>query len=216
MAIAARKNHAGGRMWPSLETATQVSALANWALVVSLGVGVVATLLIVWMSSVKESYWDEDRRSSRERVAGLDVAVADANARAAEANRMAEADRLARVKIESGLASRRLTSEQGSKLTATLALMRGRVPSINLMLLGDKEANDFGSDLLQAIRAAGIQVNISLTGMASPPSYGLHVVDTPDGALRAAFGAAGIAQVRYAASGSPTPNIFVGLKPPAF
>lgn len=43
-------------------------------------------------------------QKSRERTAALDVAVADANARAAEANRIAEQERLARIKIEERLA----------------------------------------------------------------------------------------------------------------
>jgi hypothetical protein len=38
MAIALRKGHAGGPMWPSIATASFVSTLANWALVASLGV----------------------------------------------------------------------------------------------------------------------------------------------------------------------------------
>jgi hypothetical protein len=185
-------------MWPSIETASRVSEVANVALVCSLAIGVVATALIVWMGNVKESYWDTDRQQSRERVAGLESGVAEANARAAEANQKAEEERLARVKIQAALASRRLTPEQSVKLSTALTAVRERMPIIQVIRLGDKEAFDFGADFVQAIMAAGVQVSLSQIGVVSPPAYGLTVVDTPDGLLEGALQAAGIAPVTYA------------------
>jgi len=107
-------------MWPSLETASRVSDVANIALVCSPIVGVVATAMIVWMSSVKESYWENDRRQSSEKIASLGSAVAEADARAAEANRKAEEERLARVKIEEKLAPRRLSPEQSERISTQM------------------------------------------------------------------------------------------------
>jgi hypothetical protein len=72
-------------MWPSLETASHVSNVANIALVCSLVVGVVATGLIVWATGIKERLWETERQQSGERVAGLESSVAEANARTAAA-----------------------------------------------------------------------------------------------------------------------------------
>lgn len=58
-------------MWPSLESANRISDFANWGLVASLVVGVISTVLIVWMASTKEGYWDRERDAARERIAGL-------------------------------------------------------------------------------------------------------------------------------------------------
>ena len=85
MAIADNGTHGDRDMWPSLEAATTVSDIANFALIGSLVVGVVSTVLIVWMANVKESHWEANRTGARERIAVLDVAVAEANARANEA-----------------------------------------------------------------------------------------------------------------------------------
>jgi hypothetical protein len=79
-------------MWPSLPVANQVADWANIFFIGSLVVGVVSTVLIVWMSGVKETYWERDRAESAERVASLIVQgdqlrkdTAEANARAIEA-----------------------------------------------------------------------------------------------------------------------------------
>ena len=125
-------NHGGIRMWPSLETASRVSDAANWAFIASLVVGVVSTILIVWMAGVKEEHWETDRRTSRETVAKLDVAVAEANARAADAglraadaNEKAEAEKLARVRIELQLAPRSISPDQREELKQKLAIFGG-------------------------------------------------------------------------------------------
>ncbi len=80
-------------MWPSLSTANQIADWANIFLIGSLVVGVVSTVTIVWMSGVKETYWEADRRASEEKIAALTTQgdqlrkdTAEANARAAEAN----------------------------------------------------------------------------------------------------------------------------------
>jgi hypothetical protein len=46
-------------MWPSEATATTTYNIANIALIGSLVVGVVATVLVVWMGNVKESYLNQ-------------------------------------------------------------------------------------------------------------------------------------------------------------
>jgi hypothetical protein len=56
-------------MWPSRETASLVSEVANWALIAGLVVGVVATVLIVWMGNVNEAYLKTDLSCANERAA---------------------------------------------------------------------------------------------------------------------------------------------------
>jgi len=57
------------RMWPfsgmSLSTASLWFDVANYALVVSLVLGVIATFVIVRTVSIKESYWDVDRENAK-------------------------------------------------------------------------------------------------------------------------------------------------------
>ncbi len=96
-------------MWPSLPTANNIADVANWFFISSLVVGVVSTILIVWMAGVKEAYWEKDRTESSERVASLSTQgeqlrkdTAEANARAIEA----------RLELEKFKAPRLLTQEQ--------------------------------------------------------------------------------------------------------
>lgn len=79
-------------MWPSLPTANLIADVANWLFIGSLVIGVVSTILIVWMAGVKESYWENDRTESAERIASLVVQgdqlrkeTAEATARTKEA-----------------------------------------------------------------------------------------------------------------------------------
>jgi len=42
-------------VWPSMEQAARLYDLANWGLIVGLVIGVISTVLLVWMGSVKEA-----------------------------------------------------------------------------------------------------------------------------------------------------------------
>jgi hypothetical protein len=155
-------------------------------------------------------------QKSVEETARLGAVVAEANARAAEANRIAETERLARVKIEAALAGRKLNPDQVSKLIVALAAVRPRIQAINVTRLGDREASEFAMDIIRAVLAAGINVAVSDVGVMAPPVYGLLVTDTADGLLKAALTEADIGPATYADRSSATPSIFVGLKPPPF
>jgi len=69
--IAVTGSQVGMGLWPSLDTASSIADKANVALIGSLVVGVVSTVLIVWMGNVKESHWELDRTASAERIAQL-------------------------------------------------------------------------------------------------------------------------------------------------
>jgi hypothetical protein len=85
-------NQKGKGMWPSLPVANRIADVANLFFIGSLVVGVVSTVTIVWMTGVKETYWDKERRDSTQTIAALKTQgdelrreTAEANARAAEA-----------------------------------------------------------------------------------------------------------------------------------
>jgi len=92
-------------MWPSEESASRAYDLANWGLILSLIVGVASTILIVWMGGVKERYLKLSLAESYERVALAEKG-------AAEANRIAEQEKLARLQLEAKLADRLLPEDQ--------------------------------------------------------------------------------------------------------
>jgi hypothetical protein len=84
-------NKGGIRMWPSLKVATWLYDSANVGLIIGLVIGVVSTVLIVWMGNVKEEYLNRELANSRERTASLEkqsgeaqTAIAKANANAAQ------------------------------------------------------------------------------------------------------------------------------------
>lgn len=89
--MASSANQGGMRMWPSAETASRLYELANIGLIIGLVVGVVSTVLVVWMGNVKEGYLNRALTDSRERTASLEkqsgeskMAIAKANADAAQ------------------------------------------------------------------------------------------------------------------------------------
>lgn len=97
-------------MWPSLAVANRIADIANLFFIGSLVVGVVSTVTIVWMTGIKETYWDADRRESAQKIATLGKETADAQADTAKA----------RLELEQFKAPRVLTSEQSEKLSAAL------------------------------------------------------------------------------------------------
>ena len=98
-------------MWTSLESASFWNSVANLGLIVGLVIGLISTLVIVFTGKVIQ-------RESNERIA-------IAERQAAEANRKAEEERLARVKIEEKLAPRFLTEEQYNNLRDKLVVFAG-------------------------------------------------------------------------------------------
>ena len=86
------------QMWPSRESAELLYDAANIALIVGLVIVFVATVLIVWMGNKKEQY--------------SKIELSQTALLAAQATRIAEGEKLARVRIEQRLADRVLTYVQ--------------------------------------------------------------------------------------------------------
>lgn len=127
-------------MWPSEELASRLYDLANMGLIAGLVAGVVSTVLIVWMGNVKEGYLKRD--------------VAHAQLSAAEANEKAEAEKLARVRLEKDVSPRRLTGEQRIKLTKLLEQYADPVGIVVVSAFLDSESSDFADDFNAAIADA--------------------------------------------------------------
>jgi hypothetical protein len=165
-------------MWPSLPVANQIADIVNWFFIGSLVVGVVSTILIVWMAGVKEAYWERDRTESAERVASLTVQgdqlrkdTAEANARALEA----------RLALEKFKAPRILTADAQARLAAKLRSFSGSVFDIGIGPMGDPEPLYLSRSIHSVLVAANWQ-HVAWTGggqtyTESPmPSIGLATV----------------------------------------
>ena len=154
------------RMWPSEEWASRVYDWANLGLIVGLVIGVISTVLVVWMGNVKEAYLPKQ-------VAETNKSAALANERAADAKKTATvaeqgtADALAEQELlrnknlilESQLLgvrkqseARRLTGEQKREL---IKLLSGGDEGVAIVSpIADGEASDFADDFDSALQAA--------------------------------------------------------------
>lgn len=126
-------------------------------------------------------------------VKAADARIAEAQRAAADANRIAETERLERLKLEEKVAWRRLSDAQQVGLGNRLIRFSGQLVNC-AFLSNDMEAFSFSSDLASALRKAGWRVvppspNVITIKEASLPTtnspiekldVGVEVVSTPD------------------------------------
>jgi hypothetical protein len=175
MPIAPRGNQGGRRMWPSLETASRVSDISNFFFIGSLAVGVISTILIVWMANVKEGYWEKDRRESTERIAQLNNETARlradstanaeatlATAQAGQANAIAAQSLLATAEVLA-VAQGWVSRQNATEATRVLFIISKVQPFAGKQFTAtssDIVFEAFRGSLRQALKAAGwIEVN---------------------------------------------------------
>ena len=84
----------------------------------------------------------------------LTNSIAAANARASDANKKAETERLERVKLEAKVSPRRLSGEQVRKMSAVLSKAIP-APLAIVSRLMDAEGKDFADDIAAALKASG-------------------------------------------------------------
>lgn len=208
--------------------ASALTSAESWLSWIAIAKLIAAFLVAVGVAIEFGGEWasrpfEEKVKHARElQVAALEVEIekekseiAKANAQAAEANRIAEGERLARVKLESQLASRRLSPEQVNNLSTALKNLGLPINAVQITRLGDHEAHEYATSIAVAISNSGIYAAMRDVGTLSPPQYGLRV--TPD--LKSAFDNAGIAVdalMRASEGITPVSAIFVGLKSPPF
>src|SRR2546429_2659345 len=105
-------------VWLSEPWAARLYDWANLALIVALTLGVVATIGVVWMGNVKEEYLKRSLAATTERAA-----IAEKSA--AEANKKAEEERLARARIEEKLAGWKLGATAQARVIEALKDHKG-------------------------------------------------------------------------------------------
>jgi hypothetical protein len=193
IAIADNGIQGGIKVWPSEATASFIYDIANIAFVASLTVGVIATILVIWMGNVKESYL-------RQSLATVNKQAAAANERAAQLTLEAEAAKREQERLKSLVIWRAITNDEGNRLVNILARRSGSVTLAYVQV--DPEAVSFTAQIKHAFdlanQAAGTVVwNITV----APRIYsnrvvtGLHIPDRGNSASRdiqEAFASAGI------------------------
>jgi multidrug efflux pump subunit AcrA (membrane-fusion protein) len=99
-------------MWPSSETAARLYDLANIGLIIGLVVGIVSTLLVVWMGNVKEEYLNRELAHSRERTASLEKQSGESKTAIAKANENAAQSLATAKQAEANLAGANYRAEE--------------------------------------------------------------------------------------------------------
>lgn len=130
-----------------------------------------------------------------------------------------EATRLAHAKLREALTPRSLSEAQKDRLLAALKAIPGP-PQVRMIVLGDPEANAYGSALVKVIEAAGYGGQLQNVPALVPPLYGVHITvkpaDPKGAALKYAFGAVPIpVVVSEGPVGDFDAEIVVGLQPKA-
>lgn len=87
-----------------------------------------------------------------------EVKIAELGRQTAEANKATEDERLARVKLEAGVAWRHLTEKQKAEIGANLGNFANQEGASLWYEAGDTEAGAFASDIAEALKAAHIVV----------------------------------------------------------
>jgi len=133
--------------------------------------------------------------SAKATAKGFESQIAGANARAAEANRIAEEERLARARIEARVAWRHLTKEQQSAMAEHLKRFSGQWGNIGRVSY-DVEITSFATDIAKTLQAAGWHVlppsAITMRGVPAPAFgnpiepviTGVTINSTPDSRAR--------------------------------
>jgi len=99
---------------------------------------------------------EENLAGANERAASANERAAKAEEHAAEANKIAEGERLERLKLEASLKPRRLTAEQKEKLTTLLKPFSAMPINLAWVGSGGQEVADLASDMFDAMTKAGI------------------------------------------------------------
>jgi hypothetical protein len=140
------KNQRGKRMWPSLPVANNMADIANGFFVASLVVGVVATIVIIWMSGVKESYWEKDRAESAERVAALNNDTA-----------RLQSENLA---LQTVLLPRRIELHDGKADELFAAMAEFKSVGFAIQPVNDPEARNLAGEIILALAFVGVRASM--------------------------------------------------------
>ena len=143
-------------MWPSEESASRLYDLANWGLIAGLVVGVVSTILLVWMGNIKEAYL-------RDHLAHTNERAASAGATAAKLEVELSKQREVTAKAQEMLLT--VTKRQGARYIprgALSSLLQGKALGEIKVLYqpDDTEAFQFALSLVSELGAGGWKVGV--------------------------------------------------------
>jgi hypothetical protein len=168
---------------------------------------------------------EKDLADVQNMVAGANERAARAEEGAADANRLAEQERLARIKIEERMAWRRVSPKQHQTFVEALRPYKGSI--VELEKFGDLEASVFADDILRVLSDSGWNVRLSVTGQRATlyigpglnPMYGLRIEVNdalPAGrALASVFKELNAVSItRMSSTGQVVAHIQVGIRPP--
>ena len=212
----------------SLPAANLWNNVGNLALIMGAFLVLAGTWLTIWTGGAKERFADE-RISGNETL--TQTAKADAAKAIEETERLKndnlklslqlEAEKSARLKIESGLASRNVSNVKKPMLIDELKKIDPK-PIIQIQrLVGDTETKRFGDQLIECFNSAGIRSTDFTIGMSPGFPDGVTIVssDLPESnKLVAALQAVGFSPVVKHGATPPgfSAVVLIGLKPPSF
>ena len=116
--MADNASQGGMRMWPSPEVAAWLYDWANIGLIIGLVLGVVSTVLLVWMGNIKEEYLNLDLARSRERTASLEKQSDESRTAIAKADADAAASLAVAKQAEANLAGANSRAEEAKAISA--------------------------------------------------------------------------------------------------
>jgi len=100
------------KMWPSINVAVGLYDLGNIGLIIGLVIGVISTVLVVWMGNIKEEYLNRELAVSRERTASLEKQSTESQAEIAKANAAAAQSLASAKQAEANLAGANARAEE--------------------------------------------------------------------------------------------------------
>ncbi len=211
----------------SLPAAVLLSNIGNAALFGGAFLVLFGTWLAIWSGGQKERYADE-------RISTNEAQTATANAEAAKAIRETEVIRKenldlsikleqeysARIKIETGLASRRVSGNKRELLIDALKRLSSKPRIFVERIVGDAEARAFGESLITALSEAGIEFSQSTSWIADYREGLTIIKDQSQQATQIVQSFKDVGLLTFAQEGQPqngySVTIQVGLKPPSF
>jgi len=210
-------------MWPSVDVATRLYDLANTGLVISLVVGAIATVLVVWMGNMKESYLRLELSSTAQKASEADARAAVANERASNSETATEMLRAKNLELERWLAPRELAPNDAATLRAATHLPQFKGRQIWIVSVEDAEALRLAQQLGVILKASGLDVTVGMGGTPiNPPMYGAAYPATGDPDLFKAIwpvllnASIGLKpdNMPRGSEGAAGNRIVIGLKPP--
>ena len=116
--MAVNASQGGMRMWPSPKVAAWLYDWSNIGLIIGLVLGVVSTVLLVWMGNIKEEYLNLELARSRERTASLEKQSDESKTAIAKADADAAASLAVAKQAEANLAGANSRAEEAKAISA--------------------------------------------------------------------------------------------------